>query len=147
VSYSNIYLPHARPLNIFALPVCVANHRTLVGASKKRGKDVFKVGVERLKKYDQMILTFPKNLEVPIDAPFLRLLVRRKRQSQSKKSKMIKAETASATKKTTTSTTTTTTTTTTTPTPSMMELNIPGKGVKFPEVRYQKSDFEGEQGK
>ena len=92
---------------------------------KKRGKDAFKVGVERLKKYDQMILTFPNNLEVPIDAPFLRLLVRRKRQSQSKKSKMIKAE--NATKKATT---------------TMMELMIPGKGVKFPEVEYQKSDFE-----
>jgi len=102
-----------------------ANHRELVGKTPKKGKDAFKVGVERLKKFDAMITAaFPKNLETPIEAAFLRLLVRRKRQSQSKKLKVVKTETPikKNEKKT-------------------VEITIPGTGVKFPKVKFQKLSF------
>lgn len=60
-----------------------AKYKSLV--PKKKGSEKFKVGVERLKKFDKMVSAFPSNLEVPIDPSYLRLLVRRKRQSQSKR--------------------------------------------------------------
>ncbi len=46
-----------------------AKHRDLL-PTKKKGPE-FKIGTERLKKYDQMLEEFPKNLEIPVDAPFL----------------------------------------------------------------------------
>ena len=55
---------------------CIAEgkYRSLL-AEKKKEKDLFKIGVERLKKYDSMIKVFPKNLATPIDPSFLRKVV------------------------------------------------------------------------
>lgn len=44
-------------------------------ATKNNEKDVFKIGVERLKKFDSMVKVFPKKLVTPIDPSFLRKVV------------------------------------------------------------------------
>ena len=44
-------------------------------AAKNNEKDVYKIGVERLKKFDSMIKVFPKKLATPIDPSFLRKVV------------------------------------------------------------------------
>ena len=55
---------------------CVAEgrYRSLL-AEKNKEKDTFKIGIERLKKYDTMVKVFPKNLATPIDPTFLRKVV------------------------------------------------------------------------
>lgn len=92
---------------------------------KAKGVEKYKIGVERLKKYDKMVTAFPKNLEVPVDPAFLRLLVRRKRQNQSKR-KSIGSESVAKPKVVSGST---------------MELKVPSTGKTFPVVEYNKEDF------
>lgn len=45
-----------------------------------------------------MLEEFPKNLETPIDAPFLRKVVRRKRQNDNKRLKLLEDSTAKSVK-------------------------------------------------
>ena len=102
--------------------------------TSKKG-DNYKPGVERLKKYDEMIKVFPKDLETPIDAAYLRLLVRRKRQNQNKKVKGPGSQSPSKTP---------------TKKPAviaskkLIEITIPSKGQKFPSIVYKLSDFDHE---
>lgn len=100
---------------------------------KKKGVEPYKVGVERLKKYDKMLTTFPKRLEVPIEPAFLRLLVRRRRQNQNKRVKKEGSESASVT-------------TVATPIkkekkPNVMKLQIPQASQKFPTITYNVAHF------
>lgn len=100
---------------------------------KKKGPE-FKVGTERLKKYDQMLEEFPKNLEIPVDASFLRKVVRRKRQNENKRMKLmeesvkkvevVKTETKKKKRE-----------------PVLLRLNLPCKGQKFPESIFNLQDF------
>jgi len=53
---------------------------------------VYKPNNERLKKFDNLIHEFPDNLAVPIDAVFLRKVVRRARQNSSKRRKTIEMQ-------------------------------------------------------
>jgi hypothetical protein len=104
-----------------------AKYKSLV--PKKKGSEKFKVGVERLKKFDKMVTAFPRNLEVPIDPSYLRLLVRRKRQSQSKKKSIGSAAPPG-----------------TTPTKAakddkFMTLQLPQMGQMFQIITYSKTDF------
>jgi len=99
---------------------------------KKRGGKIehFKAGVERLKKYDEMLEEFPKNLVTPIDAIFIRKLVRRTRQNANKRMKALAAtwEVPEPAKKIKVS--------------EMITLSVPGKGVTFPSVPFNDVDFE-----
>lgn len=128
-----------------------AKHRAL--KPKKEGGKIkhFKAGVERLKKYDEMLDEFPKNLLVPIDAVFIRKLVRRNRQNANKRMKALAVaatmeaatatalmEKASAEKLST-------------DLPpakkqrvesATMSLAVPGKGSVFPPVSFKEADFE-----
>lgn len=107
-----------------------AKHRSLQ-PKKKGGKiEHFKAGVERLKKYDEMLEEFPKNLVTPIDAIFIRKLVRRTRQNANKRMKALAAtwEVPDAAKKIKVSETIT--------------LLVPGKGSTFPSVPFNDVDFE-----
>jgi len=110
-----------------------ANYRDLL-PSKKKGSE-FKVGTERLKKYDQMLEAFPKNLETPVDAPFLRKIVRRKRQNENKRLRLMEDSTvkskgviAKAEKKEKQE-------------PILLTLNLPFKGNQFPNTEFKSSDF------
>lgn len=91
-----------------------------------KGDTKYKIGAERLKKYDKMIPAFPKNLEVPIEASFLRLLVRRKRQNQSKR-KSVGSEASPVKSKKVVKTT--------------QEIEVPIASTKFPTIKYNKDDF------
>ena len=91
-----------------------------------KGDTKYKIGAERLKKYDKMIPAFPKNLEVPIEASFLRLLVRRKRQNQSKR-KSVGSEASPVKSKKATKIT--------------QEIEVPIASTKFPTIKYNKDDF------
>jgi hypothetical protein len=107
-----------------------AKHRDLL--PKKKGAE-FKVGTERLKKYDQMLGEFPKNLEIPVDAPFLRKVVRRKRQNENKRLKLLeesvkKSETVKTEKKKKREAV-------------FLTLNVPQRGDTFPETEFNIQDF------
>lgn len=107
-----------------------AKHRSL--QPQKRGGKIeqFKAGVERLKKYDEMLEEFPKNLVNPIDAIFIRKLVRRTRQNANKRMKALAAtgDVSESAKKSKAS--------------KMMTLVVPGKGLTFPSVLFNDVDFE-----
>lgn len=113
---------------------------------KKRGIEPFKVGVERLKKYDKMLTEFPKNLEIPVEPTYLRLLVRRRRQNQNKRKKELQnAANAGAS---TPSSKATSGTAVVVPTvkkepkkPKVLTLPIPQAGDVFPTITYNASDF------
>lgn len=55
---------------------------------KKKGKKQFKAAVERLKKFDSLLKEFPTDLAHPVDASYLRKIVRRARQNSSKRRKL-----------------------------------------------------------
>jgi len=99
---------------------------------KKKGGMIehFKAGVERLKKYDDMLEEFPINLAVPIDATALRKLVRRNRQNTNKRMKTLAATTeiTETAKKDTHR--------------KSMKLTVPGKGLKFISFKFDDADFE-----
>mmetsp|Transcript_16727 Transcript_16727/g.31696 ORF Transcript_16727/g.31696 Transcript_16727/m.31696 type:complete len:585 (+) Transcript_16727:80-1834(+) len=106
-----------------------AKYKSLV--PKKKGSEKFKVGVERLKKFDKLVSAFPNNLEVPIEPAFLRLLVRRKRQSQSKRKSMgSSAPNGSPNKQQGKDDKT-------------MTLTLPYLSEVFPTITYNKADFVG----
>ena len=97
--------------------------------TSKKG-DSYKAGAERLKKYDEMIKVFPRDLETPIDAAYLRLLVRRKRQNQSKKVKgPVSSPSKSPAKKSAKAVS------------RVIKITIPSKGRTFPSIVYNKTDF------
>ena len=79
-----------------------------------------------------MITTFPKNLEIPIEPTFLRLLVRRRRQNQNKRVKKEGLEAASIAS-------------VATPVkkkkPNVLKLLVPQASDKFPIVTYNEADF------
>jgi len=107
-----------------------AKHRTL--QPKRRGGKIeqFKAGVERLKKYDEMLEEFPNNLVNPIDAIFIRKLVRRTRQNEKKRMKAIAStgDVSESPKKNKVN--------------KVITLAVPGKGVTFPSVPFNDIDFE-----
>lgn len=108
-----------------------AKYRDLLPPKKKVTE--FKVGTERLKKYDAMLEEFPKNLETPIDAPFLRKVVRRKRQNENKRMKLLeesgkKVEIIKIEKKKKRE-------------PPVLRLTLPKKGEMFPEKVFNSKDF------
>jgi len=92
---------------------------------KTKGADKYKIGVERLKKYDKMVTAFPKKLEVPIEATYLRLVVRRKRQNQSKRKSMDSELVSKPNKPSNT-----------------IQVKVPHRGKNFPVVQFNKLDFE-----
>lgn len=53
-----------------------ALYRSLLPASESNKLGPYKVGTERLKKYDDLVGEFPKDLATPIEIPFLRSAVR-----------------------------------------------------------------------
>mmetsp|Transcript_3944 Transcript_3944/g.5143 ORF Transcript_3944/g.5143 Transcript_3944/m.5143 type:complete len:701 (+) Transcript_3944:204-2306(+) len=111
--------------------------------TKKKGTE-FKVGTERLKKYDQMIEEFPNNLQTPIDAPFLRKVVRRKRQNENKKLKLMEEsgkKTEVVAEKDTSSVAEKTDTPTEKRERTIVNLMLPCRGTKFPEITFQMVDF------
>jgi len=128
-----------------------AKHRAL--KPKKEGGKIkhFKAGVERLKKYDEMLDEFPKNLLVPIDAVFIRKLVRRNRQNANKR---MKALAVAATMEAATATAVMEKASAeklSTDLPpakkqrvesATMSLAVPGKGSVFPSVPFKEADFE-----
>jgi len=107
-----------------------AKHRTLQPKRKGGKIEQFKAGVERLKKYDEMLEEFPKNLLNPIDAIFIRKVVRRTRQNANKRMKAIAAtgDVSESAKKNKVS--------------KMITLAVPGKGLTFPSVSFNEVDFE-----
>lgn len=82
-----------------------------------------------------MLEEFPKNLEIPVDASFLRKVVRRKRQNENKKlrlmeesgKKVVESPVKKAEKKKRE--------------PVMLTLNLPLLGQKFPETVFNVADF------
>ena len=80
-----------------------------------------------------MLDEFPKNLETPIDAPFLRKVVRRKRQNENKRQKLLeesgkKVEIIKIEKKKKRE-------------PPMLSLDLPRKGQKFSQKIFNSKDF------
>ena len=128
----------------FHYSLIIATHRELLPPSSKKKAGSFKVGTERLKKYDAMLEEFPKNLETPIDAPFLRKVVRRKRQNDNKRLRLLE-ESLTPTKKTEVKVEVK-------PEviekpkkkrgPVQMSLTLPKKSSKFREVVFALNDFE-----
>jgi hypothetical protein len=125
-----VVILHSRQIFDLFCSFNTAKYRSL--APKKKNLEPYKVGVERLKKYDKMITTFPKNLEIPIEPTFLRLLVRRRRQNQNKRVKKEGLEAASIAS-------------VATPVkkkkPSVLKLLVPQASDKFPTITYNEADF------
>ena len=108
---------------------------------KKKSKPLFRAAVERLKKFDELLKEFPKDLAHPIDASYLRKVVRRARQNSSKRRKVAMEKKP------------------TIPTDepkkkkrkkshhdsnapdSKITLNVPVRGQIFPPISFNKADF------
>mmetsp|Transcript_37220 Transcript_37220/g.75814 ORF Transcript_37220/g.75814 Transcript_37220/m.75814 type:complete len:124 (-) Transcript_37220:46-417(-) len=117
-------------------------------------KDSFKKGVERLAKFDKMVKAFPKDLAEPIDASFLRMIVRRVRQAANKRRKAAGGATARAGRANTSKPTKAAVATKKrkiesklaemddNAPPSMLEVRVPGKGAAFPAIHFDAKDFE-----
>lgn len=118
-----------------------AIHRGLVPKfNPKDGKVIpFKIGVERLKKFDTMMKEFPQDLEAKVDPILLRLLVRRLKQNEQKKLKTI----ANIVPLASASTLNPPSADTTTPKKQvMMNIQVPVKSNKFSSIKFRADDFE-----
>jgi len=123
---------------------CQAEAKSRALQPKKKGtkSEQFKAGVERLKKYDEMLAEFPKNLLHPIDAIFIRKVVRRNRQNANKRLKALAANGATTSAATSAVTGEKSESTKKKQPTKMIELTVPGKGVNFPSFYFVKDDFE-----
>mmetsp|Transcript_43589 Transcript_43589/g.74420 ORF Transcript_43589/g.74420 Transcript_43589/m.74420 type:complete len:239 (+) Transcript_43589:933-1649(+) len=65
---------------------CVAEGELNDSLPAKKRKQ-FKTNAEKLKKFDEMIKEFPKNLATPIDVSYLRKVVRQERSNKSRREK------------------------------------------------------------
>ena len=55
-----------------------------IASLPEKEREDFKPHSEKMKKFDDLVTEFPKNLATPIDVSFLRLVVRRLRNNKSK---------------------------------------------------------------
>ena len=102
--------------------------------------------MERLKKYDEMLKEFPKDLLIPIDAVFLRKLVRRTRQNTNKRLKALaaageSAEGANAGTGSGSGTGTVVKKENEDIPPETVELNVPLVSTVFPTLKFDECDF------
>lgn len=106
-------------------------HNDSLPASKRKQ---FKPNTEKLKKFDELITEFPKNLVTPIDVSYLRKIVRQERSNKSRREKRKdcggssvadgKGEWTDQPLQET-------------------EINIPQKGMDFEDIVFCRRDFEG----
>ncbi|KAL7538754.1 hypothetical protein ACHAXR_008777 [Thalassiosira sp. AJA248-18] len=108
---------------------CVAEgeHNDSLPAAKRKQ---FKLTSEKNKKFDDMIEELPKNLATPIDASYLRKIVRQERSNKTRREKrkdgISSAGGAVGPAK-----------------QEETEINIPQKGTEFSSVVFDKQDFQG----
>ena len=101
----------------------------------KSKRKEFKTHTEKLKKFDDMIKEFPKNLATPIDVPYLRKIVRQEKSNKSRREKRMGVVTttggsaASGEKK---------------EQQHDSEIIIPQRGLQFSSVPFKQGDFEDE---
>ena len=62
--------------NVGLLQYDTALHRSLLPAVEADKLGPYKVGTERLKKFDELIREFPSDLATPMEIPFIRQVVR-----------------------------------------------------------------------
>jgi len=108
-----------------------AKYRTT--KQKITGKKVtpFKPGVERLKKFDEMLKQFPDDMAFPVNAVLLRLHVRRARQNASKRLKTLAALEQESLNESQEKDATS----------ESLKLMIPGDGTIFPAPSFTRKDF------
>ena len=107
------------------------------GAKKKK----FKQTAQRLKKFDEMVDVFPnKELATPVDAVFLRLVVRRSRCNAKKKLQRTQLILETSSSPITPKNTGNALADPEEP-PHDLELHVPGKGTHFPTIPFNLSDF------
>lgn len=98
----------------------------------------FKPGTEKLKKFDDMVKEFPKNLATPIDLSYLRKIVRQERSNKSRREKRkdgssggnavgvrvgeLKVDLQQL---------------------SETQIHIPQKGTEFSSISFSREDFDG----
>lgn len=118
-----------------------AKQRNLVPQyNPKDGKVVpFKIGVERLKKYDSLLSEFPDDLEVKVDPIYLRLLVRRLKQNEQKRLKTIANAVPSPPKSNVSKSPSLKKAT---PKKVMIQLEVPVKSTEFSSVMFRAEDFD-----
>lgn len=91
----------------------------------------FKPGVERLKKFDEMLKQFPDDMAFPVNAVLLRLHVRRARQNASKRLKTLAALEQESLNESQEKDATS----------ESLKLMIPGDGTIFPAPSFTRKDF------
>lgn len=139
-------LEYIKPYNVSLIVFIFSHFRSLNTAKyrslipKKKGVEPYKVGVERLKKYDKMLSAFPSNLEIPVEPAFLRLLVRRRRQNQNKRVKKESTDGASVSASVA-SASATVATPIKRKKPKVLKLQIPQASKEFPTIAYNEADF------
>ena len=89
-------------------------------------RKIYKVNVEKMKKFDDMVTEFPSKLATPIDAAYLKAAVRRVRSNKSRQEKRKLGSEASkrVTEKV------------------EIDITVPQKGSKFSIVSFNKQDFQ-----